>query len=419
MKQILTYLLEQDLNDLKDQIKDKLDSLDESTLKKIIKIINNMNFDKKQFDQKLTEIGLGNCINDLYRLVNDEFSEDESSEFFKAIIDDKYKFSPEEFISHNNIYKLIQEKNPNISLESLQKIAFMPTKANVNKGDFEVLTQIFMRGIKKENAGHNDINNDKYEFEYKVSGARICGKGTLESPKDIYRKFNELLAELLNANDINDLQSGQSSLIRQSLSDEELDKIEAEQDFYDDVVTNMNNYDFLATISSFKTYFEKLLQHNIPEDTILSILSQSLLKQVKIKTPVTSEMVNNKTVYNDLYNFMKNHSPFKNNNIDPQQFRQNVLVFHIYFYWMHHHFDYITLFSRKNLSHKENGQNVTTKPDGYYVCLGVGKEIFQNFEEIYKQIEKYKIKANGGLRKGSDQESASIIVLTTKNIKDN
>ena len=417
MKHLLDYFFEsENLKDLKDKIKDELDSLDEATLKKIIKIINSINFEKDKFDEHLQSLGLKSCTNELYRLI-DTFDEEESKAIFTAIIDNKYKFSVDEFIKGHNIYNLIISKNKDINKESLEQIGLMTPKGNVNKGEFEVLSQMFMQDITKENTGHNDVNTINRQFEFKSSGARICGNGTLNSPKEIYRKFNELLSELLNANDVKDLQNKQSSLMHPSISDEELDKIESEQDFYDDVVKNMQNYDFMNKIDVFENYFRKLLNHKIPEDTIISILCQSLLYQVAIKNNVKKENVFNKDVINEFIEFVKKYSPFKDNKPDARQFRKIILVFHIYFYYMHHHFDYIVIFSKKNLKHQEGGKkNIKTNPDGNYIMLGPGDKVFNKFEDIYNQIEKFKIKPIAGLTMGNAQEYASCIELKTKDI---
>ena len=411
------YILESNKTDLIDKIKAELNKLDEEKLYKILNIIEPINKDK--LTEKFKKLGLDSAKDGILGLIENEFSQKERKFILNNIIltdnddnENDYKFSADEFVNSNNIYDLINSKckdtdnNPIFSLKTLETLAKFDKRSGTQAGKFEFICQLFMKNINEQNKGRNDINTkDGIEFEFKGFKGSIRSQETTHNPSVVYKEFKELLSDLLS-DDTSKVQSKQSSLIRLYTDlDKQLDEIEYNYDFYTDVVTNLGKYDFLKTKEIFNTYFNKLLTYGISDDTLNTFLGISLIRQIQLPTGYNRDTETEKIIQ-----FLKKNNSFEGQKANANIFWKNILVIHLYFYYGHHHWSYLTVFGA-----------VKSSPvvyDGSYVCIG--KENFDPkvkgvLNNLKNKLDEFKIFPTQGLD-NDERKKAPTISLYSKNI---
>ena len=410
--------LESNQTNLINKIKKALNKLDEEKLYKILNIINPIDKDNK-LTEKFKKLGLDSAKDGILRIIENEFSQKEREFILNNIIltnnDNKnnYKFSAKDFVNSNNIYDLINSRckdtdnNPIFSLKTLETLAKFDKRSGTQAGKFEFICQLFMKNINEQNKGRNDINTkDGIEFEFKGFRGSIRSQETTHNPSVVYKEFKELLSNLLS-DDTSKVQSKQSSLIRLNTNlDKQLDEIEKyNYDFYTDVVTNLGKYDFLKSKKIFNTYFNKLLTCGISDKTLNEILGKSLIKQIQLPTGYDRDIETEKII-----NFLNDNNSFESQKANANIFWENILVIHLYFYYGHHHWSYLTVFGV-----------IKSSPvvyDGLYVCIG--KEYFDPkandvLNELKKKLNELKIFPTQGLD-NDERKKAPTISLYSKNI---
>ena len=411
------YILESNQTDLINRIKAALNNLDEEKLYKILNIIEPINKDK--LTEKFKKLGLDSSKDGILKIIEDKFNQKEREFILNNIIltntdDNKndYKFSADEFIKSNNIYDLINSKckdddnNPIFSLNALKELAIFDKRSGTQAGKFEFICQLFMKNINEQNKGKNDINTkDGIEFEFKGFKASIRSQETTHNPSIVYKKFKELLSDLLS-DDTSKVQDKQSSLIRLYTDlDKQLDEIEYNSDFYTDVVTNLDKYDFLRAKKIFNTYFNKLLTYGISDDTLNTFLGISLIRQIQLPNGYDRDTETEKIIH-----FLKKNNSFEGQKANANIFWKNILVIHLYFYYGHHHWSYLTIFGVAKSS--------PIVYDGSYICLG--KEIFDPksndvLNNLKNKLDEFKIFPTQGLY-NDERQKAPTVSLYSKNI---
>ena len=395
MKHIDKYLFE-NIKEFKKYIIDKCNSLDEDTLKKVVKYIDRIGLDKSKIDEIFDLVGLSSIKNLLYKSIC--MMDDGDEIFYEFMInkEDKEhnKISIDEFIKNNNIYELIisnHKKNnfasdSNISYESLEELSQEFRGTGKNLGRFEVLALMFLDGITKNNIGHSDVNViDPYdnkktkEFEFKCSGARICGQETLRSPKFIYISFEKELTKLLKSNK------------------------NIDEEFFNDITgDNFKKYDFLKNKNICEEFFTKIKTNEIiNNDSLSKILGTSLLKQIN-----NSEELITKEESEKFEEYIKSKNVLDNVNKSADLLRIILLSMHMYYYHKTHQFDYLVVFG-----HQGPMENKT----GKYVCIEFNKD--ETFDSIESKLKEYSVKPAKGLSSNTIQEYASMISLLSNKIK--
>lgn len=290
MKHLLNFIFESDdLKDLKTHIKKEVDQTDEAhekLLVKVDKMLNQRGLSREVFEKTLDKNGLSFCYKALLRTID---YYDSVPEFIQMYNDPDSMIKTETLLENNDIYELFNNVN-NIKFDKdlIKELAFTELSSkNISKGKFEILSQLFLSDINEGNKNYDgksgDINAGGYALEYKLSGARIQGQGTLENPKEIYRELKKLLLDITNKDNISKLQKEQSSLIRFYKDDElekELDAIESDISNLEGIFKLIDSYDCLKTEQKYNEFINELSKLNISDDLINGILASAILKQI-------------------------------------------------------------------------------------------------------------------------------------------
>ena len=222
MKRIIDYINE-NINDLKDQIKTAIDNIDdENFLKKIqksIKIANADDYnnykdiitkyltdkcgiDKKSIVTIFDKIKINHCV-DVFKSIVELLSNEDKSKLKKPLTSENLKVD-------DNIFEIIEtfiKDNANDEFEYdedvenlLKDIAVTTSSIQPIAGEFEFLSRIFLTdlNIKNNSSGNRtkcDINTENYCFEYKVEGGRIKGNKNNAKQKNA-KAINDTCKEL-------------------------------------------------------------------------------------------------------------------------------------------------------------------------------------------------------------------------------
>ena len=379
MIHLIEYFFEsENLQDLKDHIKDNVDDStekDESLLKKIDKMLQGKGLSRETFEKRLEEVGLSYATKTLIQKIN-HF--DNLPEFITMYGDIDKLPSTADLLKSSDIYELFGKYN--IDKELLEELAELElAKSGINKGKFEILTQLFIKDMSTGNknysddGGHKsgDVNAGGFAIEYKLSGARIVGQGTLTSPELIYNEFEKLLKDVLYADNIDTLQKNQSSLLRNYKPDElekELDDIETKDNLNKEIFDNIDNC--FKKEANFKKLFTLIQKCKINDNLINTIIAKSILKQIpKNKYKISKE---EETSFIEFVT-NKQNAPIQDGTPDYTKIKYVFGAFHMYFYQHIERFDYMILFKKK-------GDASKGIPDGKYVVIN--KDEFKDFESI-------------------------------------
>lgn len=379
MKHLLDYFFEsEELQDLKDHIKDNVDDTtekDETLLKKIDKMLSSKGLSRETFEKRLEDVGLSYASKTLLQKIN-HF--DNLPEFITMYNDIDKLPSMADLLKSTDIYELFGKYN--IDKELLEELADLElAKGGINKGKFEILTQLFIKDISEGNKNYSDgkthksgdVNGGGFAVEYKLSGARIVGQGTLTSPELIYNEFENLLKDILYSDNIKELQKNQSSLLRNykpSELEKELDNIEKENNVIDEIFNNIDNC--FKKQDNFKKLFNIISELKIDDTLLNTIIAKSILKQIpKNKYKISEE---EETSFIEFVT-NKQNSPIQDYKPDYTKLKYVFGAFHMYFYQHIENFDYMILFKKK-------GAADSGTPDGKYVVIT--KDEFKNFESI-------------------------------------
>lgn len=388
MNSLRTYIFESDdietlksviISDIKN-----LDSDDEDDVKLIKRISNvlaNANVSQDGILNKISSSGLRFMQNFLLRSFEHN---NQLVEVAKLLEDDDNLISSKELITgdrEKNIYDLMSKYNLNIDL--LKELSTTKGSSNnVNKGDFEVLSQLFLKDITKDNkptSGKNgDINTvDSGTIEYKVCGARLCGQGTLYSPSLIYRHLNSLLDKRYGKSDDIDWKTiinGKNKGIFCSQKNA--------QQFIKDVY---NIYPKL-TDDELNTMFAESLMYQFPQnDSRYNITDDDIKKFIQ---------------------FVVNDCPIVKNKTYEIKNTQNAIgAMHIYFYQKFENWDYMMLFAKdKSQAGKINGK---------YVYISANDDM-KSFKDIVNLFNTYNIKIDSAIKISQSREYASQIKYIKK-----
>lgn len=421
MKHLKEYFLEskeiQEIQDLKNRIKNEIDKTDETyltLLQKINKLLSSKGLDNKLFTDRLEFVGLGYAQKTILQKIN---AYDNLPEFINMYANNDKLPSSIDLIKGNNIYDLIFKDNESdreitkdINKELIEDLADLTlSKNSITKGNYEILTQLFLKDINKDNKNyegkHGDINaegNGKgIAIEYKVSGARMLGQGTLNSPEVIYKKMEELIKNIYNNSDITSKsQEKQSSLIRLWQDNElekALDEIEINSQTYEKICKNIdkcfqsNKADKNHPVKNFDTLFQLLIDANFSPELINSIITNSLLEQIP-----SSKRDKNDNENEEFLKFVRNYSPVQNDAPNYDNMKIIFGVMHMYFYQRIENFDYMVIF-KKNTS------------KGDYIVLT--HEDYKNFNTLKDAMDKHNLKVGTmpGYKNGAREYAVTII----------
>lgn len=375
---LIEYIFESDINDLKKHIKQEVDNTDkdhEQLLKKIDKMLSTKGLSREQFTNRLTEVGLGYAEKTLIQKIN---SYDNLPEFIAMYNDIEKLPSIADLLKANNIYELFGGFK--IEKDLLKELGDLElASGGINKGKFEILTQLFIKDINTNNKNYKsdsiwksgDINAGGLALEYKLSGARIVGQGTLNSPELVYKKMIELIKSINDNNDISNLQKEQSSLLRfwnPNELEKTLDNIEKNDNNLKEIINNIDKC--FQNKKNFEKCFELLIKAKYSDDLINGIIAESMLEQIPERKYKISKEEHNKFI-----EFVKNeqYAPISNSKPDYNKMKLIYGAFHMYFYQHTENFDYMILF-------KKSGDAAKGTPDGAYVVIT--KEEYKDFESI-------------------------------------
>ena len=371
------------------------------------------------FTDRLEFVGLGYAQKTILQKIN---AYDNLPEFINMYANNDKLPSSIDLIQGNNIYDLIfkdkesdREITKDINKELIEDLADLTlSKNSITKGNYEILTQLFLKDINKDNKNyeskHGDINaegNGKgIAIEYKVSGARMLGQGTLNSPEVIYKKMEESITSIFKSADISDTQQKQSSLIR-LWQDNELEKalddvakninIKTTPETREKILKNIdkcfqsNKADKNHPVKNFDTLFQLLIDAEFPQGLIDSIIADSLLEQIP-----SSKRDKNNNENEKFLEFVRNYSPVQNGDPNYDNIKIIFGVMHMYFYQRIENFDYMVIF-KKN------------KSKGDYIVLT--REDYKDFNTLKAAMDKHNLKVGTmpGYKNGAREYAVTII----------
>lgn len=407
MKRSHEYTFEsKEFQDLKNHIKKEIDKTDETylaLLQKINKLLSSKGLDGKLFNDRLEFVGLKYAQKTILQKIN---AYDNLPEFINMYANVEQLPSSIDLINGNNIYKLISDREitKDINKELIDDLADLTlSKNSITKGNYEILTQLFLKDINKENKNyadkHGDINANGFAIEYKVSGARMLGQGTLNSPELIYKKMEELISNIYNSDIISKTQEKQSSLIRiwqPNELDNVIDDIETSLHTYEEICKNIdkcfqsNKIDKNHPVKNFDTLFQLLIDAHFSQNLINSIIAESLLEQIPSKKyKITT------TEIEIFLNFVQEYSPVQNNTPNYNNMKIIFGVMHMYFYQCIENFDYLIVF-KKN------------KSKGKYIVLN--RKDYSDFKSLKDAMDKHNLKVGTmpGYKNGAREYAVTI-----------
>lgn len=187
--------------ELVQKLKDLIESPefnDQMAKKMLNSVYSNSPEQKAKIQELFIQKGIEDCIKFIFRILK-EYDE---VDLLRMIVDNEITLpDSSKFISHNNIYQLIQEYY-NIDIECLRELAELhPSKNSITRGMFEVIVQLFLNDIADKNSskglsGHGDVNTKLYSMEFKTPGARVksqkehSAKGIEDYISDFLEKRN-------------------------------------------------------------------------------------------------------------------------------------------------------------------------------------------------------------------------------------
>lgn len=388
MNSLRTYIFESDdiqtlksviISDIKN-----LDSDDEDDVKLIKRISNvlaNANVSQDGILNKISSSGLGFMQNFLLRSFEHH---NQLIEVAKLLEDDDNLISSKELVTgdrEKNIYDLISKYN--LSSDLLKELSRTKGSSdNINKGDYEVLSQLFLKDITKDNkpaSGKNgDINTvDSGTIEYKVCGARLCGQGTLYSPSLIYRHLEDMLDNKYGKNTDIDWKT----------------------------IINGKNKGIFCSQKNAKQFINDVynIYPKLTDDELNAMFAESLMYQF----PQNDKRYN--ITDDDIKKFVQfvvNDCPIVKNKTYETINTQNAIgAMHIYFYQKFENWDYMMLFAKdKSQAGKINGK---------YVYISANNDM-KSFKDIVNLFNTYNIKIDSSINISQSREYASSIKYIKK-----
>lgn len=299
MKKLVQFLLENNMEDMKDFIVKTIDNVDdEKTIKRIYDILSKSGFDTKVIDKFFSD----RAIDDAKKMILSVFESNSTlSEFFKLCNGEIDLPDASRLVAGSNIYDVFGglgfDKQTLIDLATTN-----PPRNSVTRGWYEILSQIFLKNISPENKGRGDVNaGADYQMEYKAPNARVKGQN-IETTEKIDRKFEELIGGRI---DIKKYGSG-----------------------------------YLTLISNINKIFNTDLK-DFSQDEIVDIIAQSIIAQFDEGNKEWIE-------------FVKNHKRelFKGSKIDSDFFKILYGVMDMYYYQHEEKFTHMILFKGKTKNDK-------------------------------------------------------------------
>lgn len=379
MKQFLTYLLEQDLNDLKDQI---IQNIKSTTNPKILRKINKFfELDEKGYkkaDEFIIDYLMNRCGYNKKITTNIKIQIKHCGAFglckklFEPIVNNDSKdfnfLTSDKLIHGNDLFKLIKDYARSVLKgdsqydeiddefdELIKLIADFDIGGKVATGKMEFLTSMFLKDLNiKNQAGQDkvvcDINSKQYGFEYKISGGRITGNKEESKPlssKVITDKFREIIEKELRNNKETDSEKNKnqsSSTIRSNNNEENYDvDLEEKITSYINLIQKQDNLFRNGEENKGGIKLEKVLdplfEFGLTEKRINEIVLDCLISQLP-----------NLKINNDEYTYLLDKYPIAIDkcisNTGTNNFKQIFLILHLCNYWQAEKWDYLLLFEK-------------------------------------------------------------------------
>lgn len=383
MIRLTQYILE-NIENLKKDIIDKVNAITsddnvkdediEKILKKINKILSSSNITSDIINDVLDKTGLSVIKKTIIQKLD---SYDALPDIINIKNDKKIQISSKDLIDNDNIYDLINSKLTNkFDDDFLEDLSTLTVSINsITMGQYEILSRLFLNDItdknqKCSNGHYADINTKGLgAIEYKVSGARAMGQGTISNINKVYDYLQDAL--------IIELAKLQSSSTPKHNDDLETDLDAALKELDDKIKKDLtiDCKDAFQTNDNISKLSEKLKETKLSNELLNSILANALLQQCVEKN---GNKV--KDIQKDFVNFIQKEEIIKNKSINSNDLKQAMLVLHLMWYRTVEEWDYMMVFAK----------NKSTK--GKYCMLEPND--FKSFETLNKALQDKGIKNN-------------------------
>ena len=397
------YILEQELEDLKTQIKKNVDKTNNEEL--LTKINNYFDLSETEYNDVneyfSKRCGYNEKISSTLRQKIKHYGFYKLfGELFKSIKNNnkniKY-FTSESLINGSNIFDEIKNfalsvlensknknKTNNISAnfeKLLKDIANFDIGGKVATGKMEFLSSMFLNDLNpSNNPGETkcDINTEKYGFEYKTSGARITGNNEQAkplSPEEINKTFiNLIYLHFIDDSKETDTQKNKnqySSTIRLNKDlEKELEKAEIEKTLRDYIekLYKTENIFRNAKGNEIEKILNPIFEFNITEEKLNSIIITSLLAQVP-----------NLNITSKEFNYLLKTYPIADNKQITENgkanFKHIFLLLGLCNYWSAEKWNYLILFEKPDKKECTGNYKVIKQPDKSNLIISMDNNI--------------------------------------------
>lgn len=299
MRKFTQFIMESDMEDMKDFITRTIDNIDdEKTIKRIYDILSKSGLDTGVIDKFLED----RAVDDAKKMILSIFESNSNlTEFYKVCNGDIELPGAASLVAGKNIYEVFGGLG--FDKQTLIDLAVTnPPRNSITRGWYEIISQLFLKDLSNGNRGHGDVNaGDQYQMEYKAPNARIKGQN-IETTEKIDTKFAELVKDKI---DLKGFKDG-----------------------------------YLMLIGNINKIFNDLLK-DADKDELVDIIAQSIIAQFDESNKEWVE-------------FVKNHKGdlWKGNKINSDFFKYLFGVMDMYFYQRDEHFTHMILFKGKQKNDK-------------------------------------------------------------------
>lgn len=353
MKRLLEYIFESNIEELKQQIIDKIKNYQESDNKDLLYIINKkLNIKKSDFDKWTKEIGdylsnrglkknandiiqkikHYNCLDICYNAFN-KINNDNSLVFTSDKILSNEEKEPEIF---NLINKYVYSVNPNINDSDYDKKEFKsllddlanytPKGSKTTIGKMEILCSMFLQDLNSNNNASDgfptcDINCNKNRLEFKISGGRITGNTDQSKPRS-----PEILTEIFYKY-INEIPDNNEEI------NEKINKFEGKNHLFEKI-------DNIKQI-------KKLVDENLIKP---NIINEIIIKTFLCQLPNLTNKINNEyNINKDLVDkLIKKYEIINNKEISIDKLKELFLILHLANYQLSEKWTHLILFENNH-----------------------------------------------------------------------